>query len=64
MILISQVFDYRRLVKLLLKLVKSPNENDEFVRRIAIYLLNSLACQVDGQQKELVGCLGAIEVCY
>ena len=32
------------------------------MRRIAIYLLNSLACQVDGEQKELVGDLGAIEV--
>ncbi len=35
---------------------------DDFVRRIAIYLLNSLACQVDGKFKQLVGDLGAIEV--
>lgn len=26
-----------------------------------IYLLNSLACQVDGEQKTIVGNLGAIE---
>lgn len=26
-----------------------------------IYLLNSLACQVDGEQKTIVGDLGAIE---
>ena len=37
-------------------------DNDDFVRRIAMYLLNSLACQVDGHQKQLVGDLGAIVV--
>jgi Zyg-11 family protein len=33
---------------------------EEFVERIAIYLLNSLACQVEGEHKKLVGDLGAI----
>ena len=33
-----------------------------FVQRIAIYLLNSLACQVDGNQKLFLGDLGAISV--
>lgn len=33
-----------------------------FVQRIAIYLLNSLACQVDGNQKLFLGDLGAIGV--
>lgn len=32
-----------------------------FVQRIAIYLLNSLACQVDGRQKLFLGNLGAIK---
>ncbi|MPC27462.1 protein zer-1 homolog [Portunus trituberculatus] len=55
------LFEYRRLVQLLLRLIKGRDNGDDFVRRIAIYLLNSLACQVDGEQKELVGDLGAIE---
>ncbi|KAK7074095.1 Protein zer-1 [Halocaridina rubra] len=57
------LFEYRRLVQLLLRLIRGrgDGDGDEFVRRIAIYLLNSLACQVDGEQKELVGDLGAIE---
>lgn len=51
-------------MQLLLRLIKGRGDGDDFVRRIAIYLLNSLACQVDGEQKELVGDLGAIEVSY
>ena len=62
--LLVQLFEYRRLVQLLLRLIKGRGDGDDFVRRIAIYLLNSLACQVDGEQKELVGDLGAIEVSH
>ena len=40
----------------------APPEQEEFVQRIGIYLLNSLACQVDGKEKQLVGDLGAITV--
>ncbi|KAG0730508.1 Protein zer-1 [Chionoecetes opilio] len=58
---VASLFEYRRLVQLLLHLIKGRGDGDDFVRRIAIYLLNSLACQVDGEQKELVGDLGAIE---
>lgn len=61
-ILLFQLFEYRRLVQLLLRLIRCRSDGDDFVRHIAIYLLNSLACQVDGEQKELVGDLGAIEV--
>lgn len=35
---------------------------ENFVQRIGIYLLNSLACQVDGHQKVRLGELGAINV--
>lgn len=35
---------------------------ESFVQRIGIYLLNSLACQVDRQQKAKLGELGAIDV--
>lgn len=40
----------------------SYREQEGFVQRIAIYLLNSLACQVDGSQKMFLGDLGAISV--
>lgn len=39
-------------------------EQEGFVQRIGIYLLNSLACQVDGVQKQKLGDLGAISVSW
>ena len=56
-----QRFVYKELVTILLKMVAAP-ASEEFVQRIGIYLLNSLACQVDGNEKKLVGDLGAINV--
>lgn len=47
-------------MKILLHAVKDTEQT--FVQRIAIYLLNSLACQVDGSQKLFLGDLGAISV--
>ena len=35
---------------------------DEFLQRIGIFLLNSLACQVEGHQKQTLGDLGTIRV--
>jgi len=57
------LFDYERLVKILLHIVPEHinEENNNFVQRVGIFLLNSLACQVDGDQKVLVGSLGAVE---
>uniref|UniRef100_T1IJT0 Protein zer-1 homolog n=1 Tax=Strigamia maritima TaxID=126957 RepID=T1IJT0_STRMM len=55
------LFDYKRLVRILLHVV-SEDDQEDFVQRIGIYLLNSLACQVDGTQKQLVGDLGAINI--
>lgn len=56
------IFDYERLVRLLLFIVSEHNgEVGSFVQRAGICLLNTLACQVDGQQKLLVGNLGAME---
>lgn len=43
--------------------ISQPN-NEDFNERIAIYLLNSLACQVEGEHKRLVGNLGAIHVIH
>lgn len=54
-----QLFEYTKVLKLLLFIVRK--EEEEFIQRLGIYLLNSLACQVDGEQKTLVGDLGAIE---
>lgn len=53
------MFEYKRLVDILLHIV--TNDEDDFIQRLGIYLLNSLACQVDGDQKMLVGDLGAIQ---
>lgn len=53
------VFDYERLVEILLHSVYGFQQ-ESFVQRIGIYLLNSLACQVDGIQKVKLGELGAI----
>lgn len=60
------MFIYAKLVKILLKILGQsigPHQRHEsFVERIAIYLLNSLACQVEGWHKRLVGDLGAMKV--
>jgi len=56
------LFDYERLVKILLHIVSEhTSEENNFIQRAGIFLLNTLACQVDGDQKTLVGSLGAIE---
>jgi Zyg-11 family protein len=49
-------------VKILLFIVSEhTSEEGIFVQRAGICLLNSLACQIDGHQKLLVGKLGAME---
>ncbi|XP_026472169.1 protein zer-1 homolog [Ctenocephalides felis] len=53
------LFQYEKLVKILLHGV-SDSDQGGFVQRIAIYLLNSLACQVDNKQKQCLGDMGAI----
>lgn len=58
-----QLFEYERLIKILLHGV-SKTEQEGFVQRIAIYLLNTLACQVDGRQKLFLGELGVVSVSY
>lgn len=58
---IFQLFEYERVVQILLNGVADVNQ-EGFVQRIAIYLLNSLACQVDGKQKRFLGNHGAIGV--
>ncbi len=50
------------MVRVLLYIVSEHTAPENaFVQRAGIYLLNSLACHVDGQQKLLVGNLGAME---
>ncbi|XP_050315742.1 protein zer-1 homolog isoform X1 [Anthonomus grandis grandis] len=56
---VDVLFEYERLVDVLLYSVHGIG-SESFVQRIGIYLLNSLACQVDGQQKVRLGELGAI----
>ncbi|CAL8113664.1 unnamed protein product [Orchesella dallaii] len=59
------MFIYAKLVKILLKILGQSigphHRHESFVERIAIYLLNSLACQVEGWHKRLVGDLGAMK---
>ncbi|XP_060519306.1 protein zer-1 homolog [Cylas formicarius] len=56
---IDVLFEYERLVDVLLYSVHGMTA-ESFVQRIGIYLLNSLACQVDGHQKVRLGELGAV----
>lgn len=56
-----QLFKYNTLVELLLHIIMEK-EQEGFVQRIGIYLMNSLACQVNDAQKEILGNLGIIEV--
>lgn len=58
-----QLFEYERLVVMLLHIVSNMDQVG-FVQRIGIYLLNSLACQVDNYQKQLLGDLCAIDVSF
>lgn len=51
--------NYEPLVKVLLHSAKHA-ESEGFVQRIGIYLLNSLACQVEGKKKRLLGKLGCV----
>ncbi|KAL6258863.1 protein zer-1 homolog isoform X2 [Pogonomyrmex barbatus] len=52
--------NYEMLVKVLLHSAKH-SEPESFVQRIGIYLLNSLACQVEGKEKRLLGKLGCVK---
>ncbi|XP_033224674.1 protein zer-1 homolog [Belonocnema kinseyi] len=54
------MWNYEALVKVLLHSAKH-SEPESFVQRIGIYLLNSLACQVEGKEKRLLGKLGCVE---
>lgn len=53
------MWNYEALVRVLLHSAKNA-EPEGFVQRIGIYLLNSLACQVEGKEKLLLGELGCV----
>ncbi|KAK0181470.1 hypothetical protein PV327_003754 [Microctonus hyperodae] len=53
------MWNYEALVKVLLHSAKH-SAAEGFVQRIGIYLLNSLACQVEGEKKRLLGKLGCV----
>lgn len=55
------MFEFKRLVHMLLHIV-STSDHEGFVQRIGIYLLNSVACQVNNKQKNELGDAGAIKV--
>ena len=58
-----QYYDYERLIKILLYIVSCHEGGDElnFVLLAGICLLNTVACQVDGKQKLILGDMGAME---
>lgn len=52
--------NYKALVELLLHSAKHA-EQESYVQRIGIFLLNTLACRVTGREKRLLGNLGCIK---
>jgi Zyg-11 family protein len=55
------LFDYERVARLLVDVLRNHN-GDSLTQRIVVFLLNSMACHVEGEQKVQVGNIGAIEV--
>ncbi|CAD6185634.1 unnamed protein product [Caenorhabditis auriculariae] len=55
------LFDYSRLAVLLVTVLQHHNA-DNLTQRIVVFLLNSMACHVEGDQKIEVGSYGAIEM--
>uniref|UniRef100_A0A1I7UJW1 Protein kinase domain-containing protein n=1 Tax=Caenorhabditis tropicalis TaxID=1561998 RepID=A0A1I7UJW1_9PELO len=55
------LFDYSRLAVLLVSVLQHHNA-DNLTQRIVVFLLNSMACHVEGDQKIQVGSFGAIEM--
>jgi len=54
---------YEDVVRLLLKILTMTYEpNDNFIQYIIVSILNSLACQVDYSEKQMLGDLGAVQV--
>ena len=56
-----QLFEYERVVTILLECVLD-SDDENFVQRIAVFLLNSMASRVDKCQKLFLGDIGTIEV--
>lgn len=54
------MFLYKDVVTVLLKMLRIPGL-DEFLLRIGVLLLNSLACQVENEHKMMVGEMKAVE---
>uniref|UniRef100_A0A914WS21 Uncharacterized protein n=1 Tax=Plectus sambesii TaxID=2011161 RepID=A0A914WS21_9BILA len=54
------LFDYNRVARLLVVVLRHHSA-DHLTQRIVVFLLNSMACHVEGEQKVQVGNIGAIE---
>ncbi|KAH7731193.1 Leucine Rich Repeat family protein [Aphelenchoides avenae] len=55
------LFDYGRVAQLLVRVLQT-HSSDSLTQRIVVFLLNSMACHVEGDQKIQVGDIGAIEI--
>ncbi|VDN05923.1 unnamed protein product [Thelazia callipaeda] len=56
------LFDYGRVARLLIAALQHHHNSDHLTQRVVVFLLNSMACHVDGEQKVQVGNIGAIEI--
>ena len=59
-LLLQVVFAYGRMVRSLVRIL-NIHSSDSTTPRVVTYLLNSMACHVEGQHKIEVGIYGAIE---
>ena len=55
------MFDFKKLVIILLHIVSETSSQESFNQLAGIYLLNNFVCQVDSEVKLLVGSMGAVE---
>ena len=56
------IFDFKRLIQILLYMMSKHGSNEHnYLLRLGVLLLNTLACEVEKNQKLMFGDLGAIE---
>ncbi|ESO12948.1 hypothetical protein HELRODRAFT_105637 [Helobdella robusta] len=55
--------EYRRVIQLLLGIIRQPTSGESvLVQRVGLSLINSMACQVDNEEKMMLGELGSFEI--
>ncbi|KAG9509160.1 Protein zer-1-like protein [Fragariocoptes setiger] len=54
-------FEYLRVSLITMHIINASFDDDGFMQRVAVFLLNSIACQTGGLQKVIIGTAGAVE---